>query len=67
VGLLAPAVQNKAPLVKVCSWCKRVATPKWVQAEQAVAKLGLFELEPPPGITHGICDDCHRQALQQMD
>jgi hypothetical protein len=47
-------------LMRMCSWCKRVAVPgaAWVEVEEAVARLRLFGDEDVPQITHGICPGC---------
>ncbi|MBX3276391.1 MAG: hypothetical protein KF868_00155 [Acidobacteria bacterium] len=49
-------------LLIVCSWCDRVKLPDetWVEVEQAVSRLGLFERETPPKLTHGVCEDCFK-------
>ncbi len=45
--------------VTVCSWCKRMLVgEEWVEVEVAVERLALFEREPMPGLTHGICSSC---------
>jgi hypothetical protein len=47
-------------LLRVCSWCQKVALPDdtWVPVEESVEILHLLEAERLPGITHGICDPC---------
>ncbi len=51
---------SAAPLVRMCSWCKKVETQRatWLEVEQAVPQLGLFAVSEVPGITHGICPEC---------
>jgi hypothetical protein len=44
--------------VRMCSWCRRVAAPDWVEVEEAIRRLKLFELEEIPRVTHAICEDC---------
>lgn len=57
-------LQTDAPrdkrLLRVCSWCQRVALPDgtWVTVEEAVQKLGLLEAETFPKLTHGMCEPC---------
>jgi hypothetical protein len=46
--------------LRICSWCRRVrvdAPERWLEIEQAMSALRLLE-DPPPPITHTICDDC---------
>jgi hypothetical protein len=49
-------------LLIVCSWCDRLKLPDetWVEVEQAVSRLGLFERETLPKLTHGVCEDCFK-------
>ncbi len=58
-----PLLERSRPrgdgLLLMCSWCKRVSIPKaWVEVEEAVSELRLFEREALPDISHGICPDC---------
>ncbi|MEP7177087.1 MAG: hypothetical protein ABI860_11095, partial [Gemmatimonadales bacterium] len=60
VRLLEPHSTRSDEFVTVCSWCNRVAAPPegWLEVEQAVAALGLFDDVQPPQLTHGICGAC---------
>jgi hypothetical protein len=59
VKLLDYAEANSEELLKMCSWCKRVAVDEmWVELEISLQKLGLFNEAPLPMITHGICEQC---------
>lgn len=51
----------------MCSWCKRVATPEWLEVEDAVLRLRLFDEATVPQITHGICPDCQRSIQKEID
>ncbi len=54
---LIPAADGDVALI-TCSWCNRFLAPAgWVEVEEAVAELGLFEGEPPP-LTHTLCPSC---------
>lgn len=50
-------------LVLMCSWCERFKADGWHEVEQAAARLRLLEEEPPPLITHGVCDECAARVL----
>ena len=52
--------RNTENYLKICSWCKRLnlKTERWVEVEQAIRELELFEEASLPGLTHGICPDC---------
>ena len=66
VPLLMPTAARSDQLVRMCSWCNRIATPEWLEVEEAIRQLRLFEKHPLPQITHGICDDCLKQALTKI-
>ena len=56
-----------APMLLMCSWCKNVELSRglWDTVEQAVHRLGLFDQQAVPDITHGICPSC--QTLFELD
>lgn len=46
-------------LLRMCGWCNQVhAGDEWLEVEEAVRRLGLFEGHAHPGVTHGICGVC---------
>ena len=48
-------------IVRVCSWCKRVAaspTSGWMDPEVAVTRYRLLDRGDTIRLTHGICDGC---------
>jgi hypothetical protein len=62
VALLDPRAPRSDALVRMCSWCKRVALGEaWVDVETAVAASRLFHRSPVPGITHAMCEDCEHE------
>lgn len=63
--LLAALRERSHEVLRVCGWCKKVdAGGEWVEIEEAVDRLGLFERPHLPSLTHGICEGCHRQMAQ---
>ncbi len=47
-------------LMRVCGWCCRVdADGAWLEVEEAVARLRLFEEPRLPRMSHGICEACY--------
>ncbi len=62
VVLLDPAQPRADQLIRICGWCKRIATQDgaWLHLEDAVTRSNLFVDQFPPELTHGICPDCHR-------
>jgi hypothetical protein len=50
--------------VTVCSWCQRLqARGRWVEVEDAVALLRLFDRDDAPIVQSGVCDACERFML----
>lgn len=46
-------------LLESCSWCERVKVlEEWMEIEEAVTRLQLFEDATLPVLTHGICEVC---------
>lgn len=66
VGLLESGRRRDQRLLRICSWCQKVALPAnlWVPVETAVEHLQLMETETMPRITHGICDTCAARLLE---
>ena len=60
VPLLDATQARSDDLLTVCSWCMCVVLPDetWVDVEQAVAKLELFDAAQLPLVTHGMCPRC---------
>jgi len=56
------SVPDEPPLL-VCSWCGRLKIHRqsWQQIDIAVSKIGLFEKEKMPSISHGICERCLKE------
>ncbi len=67
VPLLDEAVSRNDTCIRMCSWCKNVAVDEgWVEVEEAVARLRLFETDVLPQITHGVCDACSRRIRGRL-
>lgn len=68
VALLDPARPAADELLRMCSWCKAVATPeRWCEVEEAVLALRLFEDDILPGISHTICPECELRVERLLD
>jgi hypothetical protein len=62
--LLAPWTPRNEETLTMCGWCDRfLVDDAWVEVEEAVARLGLFELETLPSISHGVCPHCTEMLL----
>jgi hypothetical protein len=57
--LMTGVRRDSARLLSICSWCNRGRIDdQWLEIDQVVTVLGLFEGQPLPRLTHGVCDDC---------
>jgi hypothetical protein len=62
--LLDPLRPHSDELLLVCGWCKKVDLGgRWVEVEEAVSHLGLFEQSLLPDLTHGVCEDCYSRVF----
>ena len=58
-ALIDGGIARSDSLVTVCSWCKKVKLDEaWVEIEDAVGRLQLFDVAALPRITHGMCAAC---------
>jgi len=60
VDLLDPDFPRTEQWLTLCAWCKKVKAAKWVEVEEAVRELGLFEQARLPQITHSVCPACEQ-------
>lgn len=69
VSLLDNDAPKSGDLLKICSMCKKIAVDlqTWVEIEEGLQRLRLFEVEKMPRLTHGVCPDCFRQAMAELD
>lgn len=76
VSLLDASIPRGGEPLTICSWCKRVCSPKtgvsgdlsrWLAIEDAVAELGLFELEVLPDLRHEVCEECYALVVAQVE
>jgi hypothetical protein len=60
VALLdAAQPRSFSEILNLCGWCKRVQTGGlWLEVEEAVRRLGLFDSVQLPRLSHGICPAC---------
>jgi hypothetical protein len=63
VDLLDPDFPRTEAMLIMCAWCKKVNADGWVEAEETVRRLRLFEQARLPRITHGVCPAC-REVLE---
>lgn len=69
VSLLDVDTARSTDMVTVCSMCKkiRVSPQQWVELEEGLARLRLFEVDRMPRLTHGLCPSCYEAAMAELD
>lgn len=59
VFLLDPAVARSDAILKICAWCKKIDVEgEWLEVEEAVDRLSLFQSPRLPRQHHGVCPGC---------
>jgi hypothetical protein len=68
VELLSPQASRSDELVIICSWCKRIKIDdeEWEEIEQGVQRLGLFDADELPQLSHGMCPDCNKAIWSKL-
>jgi hypothetical protein len=53
----------------MCAWCKRIGGEEgdWWELEEALSEMELFNLEPLPSITHGVCTECQNLVMKELE
>lgn len=66
LGTDAPRSTGK---VSICSMCKKVkvAPEKWVELEEGVVSLKIFDEDEMPQLSHGLCHPCYQEAMRELD
>ena len=67
-GLLDAQSPRSPAVLRICSWCLRVAvtSDEWVEMEAAVRRLKLLHAETLPALTHGICPRCLEEMVRLL-
>ncbi|MDZ7752473.1 MAG: hypothetical protein U5S82_12550 [Gammaproteobacteria bacterium] len=67
VMLLDATLAHGSDLLKMCSWCKRLMVEgTWMEVEEAIARLRLFDSRRLPEVSHGICPQCREGLMDQV-
>lgn len=69
VPILDAQAPRSAAYIRMCAWCKRIpnARGEWLEIEDAIVQLGLFDQAPVPDITHGMCEACSDAMMASLD
>jgi len=66
VDLLEVGRQTEPGLLVMCAWCRKIEADGWVEIEEGLRRLGLFNQTSFPCITHGICLPCKDVAMAEL-
>ncbi|RME27145.1 MAG: hypothetical protein D6806_05060 [Deltaproteobacteria bacterium] len=68
VDLLKVDVPRSKDLLVICSMCKKIELPskEWVDIEEGLVRLGIFEKEKMPALSHGLCEDCMTEIMKLL-
>ncbi len=68
VKLLAADTARSTDVVTLCSMCKKIKIllEKWVEIEEGLAHLKLFETDKMPQLSHGLCPACYETAMAEL-
>ncbi|MFZ0133251.1 MAG: hypothetical protein WAK95_11960 [Desulfobacterales bacterium] len=69
VQLLRYNINSSDTFIRICSMCKKIALSEteWREIEDAIKILNLFEKDPLPQLTHGICEPCYTAAMANFE
>jgi len=60
LAVLDTGIVHSKELVKACGWCGRINVGhSWIEIEEALGHLRLFEGPVPPMLSHGVCEKCY--------
>lgn len=65
IAFINPATARSGALITICGWCLRIpVSAKWLEIEEGVLALGLFEAETMPQLSHAMCPACYETMLE---
>lgn len=69
VRLLDADTPRSTDFLTICSMCKKikVSPGQWIEIEEALAHLRVFEADELPQLTHGLCRSCYQEAIRELD
>lgn len=69
VKLLRFDIERADDFIRICNMCKKIAASEieWRKVEDAVQILKLFEKDPLPQFTHGICEHCYNAVMVELE
>ena len=69
VQLWSPEIQRSNQVIIACSWCKKIQVSRnnWMEVEESIAALGLFNAPLLPRVSHGVCPLCAAEIKREID
>jgi len=68
ISLLDINTDRSNEFVTMCGWCKKIyVSAQWLEIEDAITELDLFEAAKLPQLTHGICLSCKETVIQLLN
>lgn len=69
VSLLDIDTPRTLDFVTLCSMCKKmqISSEQWVEIEEGLSQLKLFENDKMPRLSHGLCQSCYQLAMEKPD
>jgi len=71
VPVLSRSTTRTVELLRMCAWCNQVNVgtggDEWVEVEEAMERLRIFEDGTAPQVTHGICEPCLARMMQTIE
>lgn len=65
--LLDPRVAHTDEFLHLCAWCKKVQVgDEWLEVEDAVTRLALFDQPALPQLSHGLCPACDAEMQRVL-
>ncbi|MDK2792967.1 MAG: hypothetical protein PWQ25_1830 [Deferribacteres bacterium] len=60
--------KQSSRIVTMCAWCNKIlCNDQYVEIDEAVNNLKLFEDEGIPKFSHGICDSCKSVLEKEIE
>jgi hypothetical protein len=69
IKILDRSVIRSEDIVKICSFCKKIAVSdsEWAETSEAIKILNLFGNITMPLLSHGVCPSCYASITAEMD
>ncbi len=60
--------QRSDLIYRMCAWCDKIFyNDRYIELDEAVNKMKIFEHNFLPRFSHGICNDCQKKLLEELE